>query len=153
VTTAAFFADNMVKIGVPARLRDLAAAAYDAADAEDYAVDLTTTTPTGEPCEASVVRHNQDHLGNASPGTIHICAEAGGDAIWDLLHELGHALHGHAPGKEKTSAHEAAMWERGWKWANAQSPGTLTQGDEAAFRARAAACLRTYCPSPPTLNL
>lgn len=150
MSRAHFFADNMVeRVGVPVRFRGLVLAAYKAAGTKDYVVDLTGTRETGEPCEESVIRHYWDREGKPLPGTIHICALAGPNALWDLLHELGHALHGHAPGEEKTCAHETAMWQRGWHWAvNGSGHGsTLTPSDKAAFNARAAECLASYCES------
>lgn len=153
MTTAVQFAEKMIRAGAPSRFRNLIIAAHGAANAKEYVADVTTDTAEESPCTASMIRHAKDRDGQPVPGTIQICAHAGTSVVWDLLHELGHALHGHAPGKEKTCAHEVAMWERGWKWAKTESGlgGELTTEDESAFRARAIDCLKTYCVPP--LNL
>lgn len=145
-------AARMVKDGMaPSHLRNLVEAAFRAARSHGYPAQLTNEE-RGKPCKRSRIAHDIPDGGTATSGRIFICDHAGSDAVWDLLHELGHALHGHAPGKEKTCAHETAMWQRGWDWAVNQSGhgSPLTTTDKAEFNARASECLASYCKSAPS---
>ncbi len=151
-TEAERFASNMVRVGTPDRLRNLVIAVAGAAEGRRYVVDVTTTEGKRK-CERSRIEHDFDFDGQPIGGRIFVCAHAGQNATWDLLHELGHALVGRDPAKDKTCEHETAMWELGWQWAKTTSGhgGALSQDDKAAFEARAVECLKSYCgPSAAT---
>ena len=92
-------ANRMVKDTLaPAHLRGLVEAAFREAESRSYPAQLTNDEH-GKPCKRSRIEHDVPPGGTtATSGRIFICNDSGSDAVGDLLHELGHALHGHAPG-------------------------------------------------------
>jgi hypothetical protein len=94
-----------------------------------------------------------DH--NSGCGVIHIDPRASSefhpvDAVWDLLHEWGHAMDnppafGYKPGKnEFTYQREYFAWSYAWHQASSRYPYLL--GCEFDYRRRQEMCLSSFRP-------
>ncbi len=65
------------------------------------------------------------------------------DLIWDLLHELGHAILGKPKNCDLESPDcQCQAWEKGWEFIIGQCPELSTQ--RPAFEARHNKCIETY---------